>query len=259
VAEPPIKCFSPCLSAHLKDVSEIRKQLVRRNAEILAYKYSNDTEAFPKRELQQLRLQRNKLQKDTAKEISSDRILGMVYASSGYAFSRHDHRLDWVVVQVYRDRLPRFRRNKVQDCSGPQLDSRPILDSMKPQKNALVYKQGFATGVTAGVVNPIQSYVATYSADGERFVTPEWCIIPEDSNSFAAAGDSGSLVLERNSAHVMGMVFGGHINGGPAYFTSITAIVTDIERVTGLKTKLPGGKIINRHCNPVYSREYDRP
>ncbi|OKL58659.1 hypothetical protein UA08_06330 [Talaromyces atroroseus] len=247
--EQPIYCFSPSLSTHLEDVSHSKKQLVQLGADILAYKHSNNEEAFPQSELRQLRQQRSKIQRDTTRAIVSDRILGTVYASSGYAFSRHYHRLDWALVQVDSDRLFSARRNKVQDRSGQQLDSRQILGSLKPERNAKVYKQGCATGVTDGVVNPLQSYVATYDADGMRSVTSEWCIIPEDCDTFAGPGDSGSLVLQRDSANVMGMVFGGHVKegkGGPAYFTSITAITTDIEKVTGWRTQLAGGKFINR-------------
>lgn len=244
--ELPLYCFSPSFASYQDNISSKRKELVRRGAEILAYKHGNNEEVFPRADLRRLRYTRTKLQNDTAKAIAMDRILGTVYATSGYGFSRHRHRLDWALIQVQNDRLPGDRRNKVDPVGDSQMRSRQILHATKPRKDTKVYKNGFGTGTTIGVVNTVQSYVVTYDADGRSNVTPEWCIIPAvgEGEVFAGKGDSGSLVLEMDTTNVMGMLWGGHMNGGPAYFTSITAIATDIERVTGLKTQLPGGSII---------------
>lgn len=226
-------------------VHDNQKKLIRLAGEILASKYSSDKETFPRHELQNLKYHRNKMQADTTKSMIRDETFGTVYASSGHSFSRHRHRLDWALIEVDPNLVPRVRRNKVKDLSHTQRDWRQILHAVKPLKMAIVYKQGSATDITMGVVNPIQSHVVSYDADAKRCVTREWCIIPAaDPSSFARVGDSGSLVLERDTANVMGMIFGGHRNGGPVYFTSITAIATHVEKVTSLRVQLPGGSII---------------
>lgn len=229
----------------MEKVHHNQKKLTRLAGEILTSKYSSDKETFPPQELQRLKYHRNKIQTDTAKSLARDETFGTVYASSGYSFSRHRHRLDWALVEVDPALLPKIRRNKVKDLSKSRCESRQILHAVKPRKMAVVYKQGSATDTTMGVINPTQSHVVSNDADGKRYVTREWCIIPAaDPNCFAKVGDSGSLVLERDTANVMGVIFGGHENGGPVYFTSITAVATHIEKVTGLRVQLPGGSIV---------------
>ncbi|PCG96537.1 Peptidase S64, Ssy5 [Penicillium occitanis (nom. inval.)] len=241
----PISCATPSIASNMEKAHNNRKKLIRLAGEILASKYSTDKETFSLHELQHLKYQRNKIQANTTKSLIRDDIFGTVYASSGYSFSRHRHRLDWALIEVDPTLIPKLRRNKVKDLSHIHHDWRQILHAVKPRKTAVVYKQGSVTDTTMGIVNPIQSHVVSYDADGKRCVTREWCIIPAaDSNSFAKVGDSGSLVLERDTANVMGMAFGGHENGGPVYFTSITAIATHVEKVTGLRVQLPGGSII---------------
>jgi hypothetical protein len=229
----------------MEKVHHNQKKLIRLAAEILASKHSSDNETFPHQEFQTMKYHRKRIQTDTSKSLARDDVFGNVYASSGYSFSRHRHRLDWALVEVNSTLLPRLRRNKVKDLIRTQRAACQILHAVKPRKMAVVYKQGSATNTTMGVVNPIESHVVSYDADGKRCVTREWCIIPAaDPTCFAIVGDSGSLVLERDTANVMGMIFGGHENGGPVYFKSITAIATHIEKVTGLRVQLPRGSII---------------
>jgi hypothetical protein len=139
--------------------------------------------------------------------------------------------------------FPSKRVNKVEN-RNPQyshMHTRQILHADKPRSNVGVYKQGSTTATTTGVINPLRSYVASYDADGNRTVTAEWCVIPdEEYESFAHSGDSGALVLERDSANAVGMIFGGHLDGGPAYATSMPAVISDIEEITGLYIQLPG-------------------
>lgn len=243
--QSPLSCATPSIVSNMERVHDNKKKLVHLAAEILASKYSSDRETFPRHELQNLKYHRSKIQADTTKFLIRDEIFGTVYASSGYSFSRHNHRLDWALIEVDPALIPKIRRNKVKDLSRIERDSRQILHVIKPRKMAVVYKQGSATDITIGVVNPIQSHIVSYDADGKQCVTREWCIIPAAGpNCFARVGDSGSLVLERDTANVMGMIFGGHKNGGPVYFTSITAIATHVEKVTGLRVQLPGGSFI---------------
>ncbi|KAE8550215.1 hypothetical protein EYB25_006436 [Talaromyces marneffei] len=240
-----ISCAIPSIVSNMTKVHHNQKKLIRLAGDILASKNSRDKETFPRQELQHLKYHRNKIQADTNKSLARDAIFGTVYASSGYSFSRHKHRLDWALVEVDPTLVPKIRRNKVKDLSKSHCESRQILHAAKPRKMAVVYKQGSASGTTIGIVNPIQSHVVSYNADGKRYVTREWGIIPAvDPKFFAKVGDSGSLVLERDTANCMGMIFGGHVDGGPVYFTSITAIATHIEKVTGLRVQLPGGSII---------------
>lgn len=77
----------------------------------------------------------------------------------------------------------------------------------------------------------------------------EWCVVLPDlrdgSAGFTNFGDSGAFVLEQGTSRVMSMIFGGHANGGLVYFTSITAVATHVMQLTGLRMRLPGGRIID--------------
>lgn len=229
----------------MKDVCHRKKKLTRLAGMILAYKHNDDKEIFPPDELKALKRERNSIRREMKTAHLSDDLLGAIYASSGHNFSRHGHRLDWALIQISPGLLPNAWRNHVSDGYG-RGTPRQILQASKPQKNAAVYKHGSVTGMTVGIVNPIRSYVVGHDANGKRHVTKEWCVIPDgDSENFAKEGDSGAFVLDRETADVMGMIWGGHsFKGGPVYFTSITAIATDIEKVTGLRVQLPGGGII---------------
>ena len=207
--QSPILCATPSIAFNEKKVIDNKKDIIRLSGEILGLKNSSNKEPFFQEELQHLKYQRKKLQNKVTKILARDETFGHVYASSGYSFSRHQHRLDWSLIELDQAHIRKLRRNKVEDLSRTQCESRQILRAIKPRNMAIVYKRGSATGTTLGVVNPVQSHVVSFDIDGNRRFTKEWCITPAAGTKvFATAGDSGSLVLERDSSNVMGMIFG---------------------------------------------------
>jgi hypothetical protein len=222
-------------------ISNYRNAMVQLAAEIIVCK-NRATEIITQEELRELEKKKSSIQGAGTREINKGWIIGRLFAASGYRLSPHNRRLDWALVEMSQG-FPSKRVNKVEN-RNPQyshMHTRQILHADKPRSNVGVYKQGSTTATTTGVINPLRSYVASYDADGNRTVTAEWCVIPdEEYESFAHSGDSGALVLERDSANAVGMIFGGHLDGGPAYATSMPAVISDIEEITGLYIQLPG-------------------
>lgn len=215
--------------------------MVQLAAEVIVYN-TIATDTISQEELRELEKKKSSLQGTSTRELNKGRIIGRLFAASGYRLSPHKRRLDWALVEISQG-FPSRGVNKVEN-SNPQyshMHTRQILRADKPRSNVGVYKQGSSSATTTGVINPLRSYVASYDADGNRTVTAEWCVIPdEEYESFAQAGDSGALVLGRDSANAVGMIFGGHLDDGPAYFTSMPAVISDIEEITGLYIQLPG-------------------
>ncbi|CRG91969.1 hypothetical protein PISL3812_09023 [Talaromyces islandicus] len=241
----PIYCTSPSQPRRWKMISNYRKAMVQLAAELIVCKTSS-TDRLSKDELQELEKKKSAMQRASTRDINKGWMIGPLFAASGYRLSPHRRRLDWALVEISQG-FPSKRVNKVEN-SNPQYShrhTRQILHADKPLSNVGVYKQGATTATTTGVINPLRSYVTSYDADGNRTVTAEWCVIPdEEYECFAQSGDSGALVLARDSADAVGIIFAGHLDGGPAYFTSMQAVTSDIEEITGLYIQFPGV-----HCN----------
>lgn len=223
-------------------IANYRKAMVQLAAEVIVCK-TIATDDMSQEELRELEKKKSLLQGSSTRELNKGCIIGRLFAASGYRLSPHNRRLDWALVEISQGFMSSGRVNKVENSNMQysHMNTRQILKADKPRPEVGVYKQGSTSATTTGVINPLRSYVASYDADGNRTVTAEWCVIPdEEYASFAQAGDSGALVLERDSANAIGMIFGGHLNGGPAYFTSMPAVISDIEEITGLYIQLPG-------------------
>ncbi|KAH8693561.1 hypothetical protein BGW36DRAFT_300247, partial [Talaromyces proteolyticus] len=246
-SQQDIYCTHPSQSSHLQTVAKNRKALVRLAGELVALNYSNPELQLPA-EQQNIEKEKSRIQRITTQGINRNSLLGSVYASSGYQFTAGSQRLDWALVEIH-NAVPLTRANKVENRSTEtqHMKFRRILHAGKPPSNGFVYKQGSTTGLTSGVINPVLSYIASYDANGNRKMTAELCVIPDRGfERFAGPGDSGSLVLECRTANVVGMVFGGHLDCEPAYFSSISAMAKDIRKVTGLDMQIPGGSLIKR-------------
>lgn len=243
----PIYCTSPSHAHRAALTANYCRAMVQLAAELVVYKRSpvytsNPTNAVSPEELSELEKNKSSLQRALTRDLNKGFIIGPVFAASGYRFSPHRRRLDWALVEMSQG-FRSTRLNKVENRSEqyPHMQTREVLHAGRPRPRVGVYKQGSATATTTGVINPLKSWVATYDAHGKRKVTFEWCIIPDkEYDCFAHSGDSGALVLERDSAKTVGMIFGGHLDSGPAYFTSMSTLSSDIEEITGLHIQLPG-------------------
>lgn len=155
-----ITCIVPSSASTIARIHRTRRDYTLRAAEILVHKY-NRGETFPACELHRLRQNRMKLRMDVNRLISREEVRGTVYASSGYSFSRHGHRLDWALVKVDPSYLLKTRRNKPPRANNSLHEPSQILDFTKPQPLAEVCKYGSSTGTTTGIINPIQRCVVS--------------------------------------------------------------------------------------------------
>lgn len=97
--------------------------------------------------------------------------------------------------------------------------------------------------MTKGFVNGVPS-VLFFEGSGKETTTREWAVLPiSRSKPFAAAGDSGSFVLDLSSA-LVGMIHGSVLES--IYVTPIQDLANHIKEVTGCDhVRLPGGDNIN--------------
>ncbi|KAI0648691.1 hypothetical protein C8Q79DRAFT_924166 [Trametes meyenii] len=78
------------------------------------------------------------------------------------------------------------------------------------EKCLLVVKNGLTTGTTIGRVTRMQSFTRVYNEYGIEETSIEIAVLPYGNTNepFSAPGDSGSIVLTRDS-HILGMLTGG--------------------------------------------------
>jgi hypothetical protein len=72
-----------------------------------------------------------------------------------------------------------------------------------------VQKVGRTTGYTAGQVSSIDTDISVQYETGTFTFAGQILIVGLDSQAFSNAGDSGSLIVERNSNLAVGLLFAG--------------------------------------------------
>lgn len=74
----------------------------------------------------------------------------------------------------------------------------------------LVVKNGLATGTTVGRANGLESFTRVFCGDGSEYTSISVAILPYDRQhgKFSAAGDSGSIVLDRDG-RIVGLLTSG--------------------------------------------------
>lgn len=103
-------------------------------------------------------------------------------------------------------------------------------------------KIGRTTGVTHGRINTLRSFIA-FPGTVRRKVLKAWTVVSgNQSTAVCLPGDSGSFVIDEDSA-VVGMLWGlrwvGRNTVDFAYLTPFHEITRHIEEVTGYKVRLP--------------------
>ncbi len=73
----------------------------------------------------------------------------------------------------------------------------------------IVHKFGRTTGYTAGRITSVDADVTVEYDTGGFTFADQIMIRGLDGADFSAAGDSGSLILERGSQHAVGLLFAG--------------------------------------------------
>ncbi|KAK6515174.1 hypothetical protein TWF506_007519 [Arthrobotrys conoides] len=170
------------------------------------------------------------------------RDFGEVVATSGYRVEpKTENSLDWGIFRIPKHRVAinivatEFERDGLWNSlrSAPCLQSEisdPILDEE-------VAKIGMKTGITFGRINGVRDPV---NLKENRRPTKEWCVVGLKSchKRFSSAGDSGSLVFNKN-LQVVGIITAGcdHANR-LTYMTPIRLVLEDIQQVMGKSFKL---------------------
>ncbi|KZF20715.1 hypothetical protein L228DRAFT_177867 [Xylona heveae TC161] len=179
--------------------------------------------------------------------------LGTVLCGSGLRRLIRDHRLDWALIKVYRERigdnlLPDSREDWPGGSMGDRIIHEEIRESLagkhldaigKLLNEDVVYKKGKSTGCRIGRFSHIKSDVRV---DDEDFISTEYVFIgTEKDKSFSQGGDSGSMVFSLSGAW-LGIVWGGNPFAGltgNSYVTDSQRLVEDIERSTGCRVRMP--------------------
>lgn len=107
-----------------------------------------------------------------------------------------------------------------------------------------VVKNGRTTGTTVGWVNGLKSLVRHYNYVNPEFTSRELTIIPYGGSvhgAFSDAGDSGSIVAERNG-RIVGLLTG---SAGSTNTTDVTFATLYCELEKRIQEVLPGVHLYN--------------
>ncbi|KAG8906166.1 hypothetical protein FRC01_008107 [Tulasnella sp. 417] len=97
---------------------------------------------------------------------------------------------------------------------------RPNHLDVHGEKALLVVKNGRTTGTTIGRTNGLESFTRPYIENGPKYTSIDVAVLPYDKlrGPFSAAGDSGSIILDR-AGRIVALLTGG---AGTAKGTDIT-------------------------------------
>ncbi|KAL2008708.1 hypothetical protein VTN00DRAFT_6902 [Thermoascus crustaceus] len=206
---------------------------------------------------------------------SADREIGTLFASSGLRVSpTHQCQLDWGLIELKPERIGTNYLQETPASEGSlQLVSFQDLSTINTvrswsaanfrrlqKEDTQVYKVGRSTGLTEGVVNHVESFIASRyttaaAAAATRRVTTvsmEWAVLPDHHHHhyhhhgrrFCDHGDSGSWVITKALGKLVGVLWGKSSVSAASYFTPIDVVADDIREVTGYRVRLPGGEEI---------------
>ncbi|KAH9929983.1 uncharacterized protein B0H18DRAFT_873455, partial [Fomitopsis serialis] len=148
---------------------------------------------------------------------------------------------------------PVDRLLKLQDFITEDAMHNPDMLDRDNKPCLFVTKNGSATGVTIGSATGVFSYVREYCGDGTKQTSVEWSILPYDrkSGDFSAAGDSGSVIVDRRG-RIGGLLTGG--TGDPHTGDTSDTESTDITYATPfawLFQRIKANGFPDAHLHPV--------
>ncbi|EER44671.1 conserved hypothetical protein [Histoplasma capsulatum H143] len=178
----------------------------------------------------------------------ANRVLGSVYATSGFRFSATDkgnYALDWSLTKI----LPSRNLDDTPSLGAPS----QVLQAMSNSKNftdkihggLMVAKCGRSSGWTEGKVNAIE----TVFLKGESKYTHDvlaWPVVPLHRHiyAFATPGDSGAVVVVSDRPAVdcgcwIGLLFAANLATGTGFFIPMSLVLKDISEITGCQVVQP--------------------
>ncbi|EAU29902.1 predicted protein [Aspergillus terreus NIH2624] len=144
---------------------------------------------------------------------------------------------DWALIQPSKDR--KIGSNRIPPPARAHVPYKRLADASDslPANRQELAKIGQATGLTVGYYSHLDTvHIVERMENGKKvFVsTYEHCFMSSDrKHSLVERGDSGSLVFEKDTGMVVGMLFGGSQNEDVGYFTSIIDLFEHIKKSTG--------------------------
>jgi len=106
----------------------------------------------------------------------------------------------------------------------------PLVGIKAATKNMRVRKHGSRTGYTEGIVDDLDfDGVLPYGSNNWAQITNHLAIVPDGFPSFARPGDSGSVIVARDSGHAVGLHIGGAENGSYSIASRMTTICRALE------------------------------
>ncbi|KAL5357171.1 hypothetical protein BJX96DRAFT_181267 [Aspergillus floccosus] len=170
--------------------------------------------------------------------------LGAVFYASGLKevpMKRQPHLLqirDWALIQPKDRKLGLNRIEPPVRTHVPYTRLVETSDSI-PANGQELAKFGQATGFTVGYYHHLETvHIAERMENGKKVwvSTHEHCFTASDrERPLLKRGDSGSLVFEKDSGMVVGMLFGGSETQDTGYFTFIVDLFEHITKLTGAK------------------------
>lgn len=176
-------------------------------------------------DIQDLQSAQNEAQKY---DQSSDRLLGVVWASSGKSTKKEPKhgkeddieniKQDWALIKIFPGVRAGVENTFNANILRPKRPSQPFV-RVKPWpfvSKYSVYKRGRTTDYTTGYVN---SCLAAGKCEDGQEKTLEYQIYPTMTNGlFSMSGDSGSWVMDR-CGQLIGMAWGKSKSSGGTLFT----------------------------------------
>jgi hypothetical protein len=123
----------------------------------------------------------------------------------------------------------RFRSPAIVDMSGEGEMVPAVTATAQPQLCGLVRKRGFVTGYTEGMVKGIHCHFAWSPGGTNTYLVEQFLIETVSSNPhpellFGKEGDSGALVLDKESPTALGLLWGKDLGGLRAMASKIWKI-----------------------------------
>jgi hypothetical protein len=118
-----------------------------------------------------------------------------------------------------------------QDVSNSILQIGPPQDVGDAKVDMTVHKFGRTSGYTVGHITSIDTDVSLQYETGIFTFASQITIAGSNAQTFADAGDSGALILERGSNLAVGLLIGGSSSHGTASHLSDVLSALDVELV----------------------------
>ncbi|KAB8227935.1 uncharacterized protein BDW43DRAFT_304244 [Aspergillus alliaceus] len=162
---------------------------------------------------------------------------GEVWAHSGDGTRITTTVMDWALLRPHPTRAyPSNKFGQFADKRDPKslkLENGFIVHDISLDHHEILHKYGCKTNATISRYNMLATTIFTVAANGKQRATDEHSVLCETEKPYFEPGDSGALIFTESGAMV-GMGFGGQVQGQIFVFTHVNDLITDIKDQTGV-------------------------